>query len=232
MANLRQVIQQNLALPTVNINNLATSLSLWERTETGGIKSGLVFPLTPEKITLKTGAKFLTYDIIDIGSLQIPSGNELDEVSWEGWLPGAARRNMGIITVWVPPKALDIMLYRWKQKGTKLKFVIPGTLISMDVYIQSYEPVYGGGFGDIQYSISLIQAIDLKVTSVDEPETKAPETPATYTVKKGDTLWAIAEKYLGNGARYPEIFALNKKPDGPISNPHWVYPGQVLKLKA
>ena len=30
-----------------------------------------------------------------------------------------------------------------------------------------------------------------------------------HTVKKGETLWSIANKYLGNGARYPEIVKLN-----------------------
>lgn len=30
-----------------------------------------------------------------------------------------------------------------------------------------------------------------------------------YTVKKGDTLWDIAKKYLGSGARYTEIVKLN-----------------------
>ena len=38
-------------------------------------------------------------------------------------------------------------------------------------------------------------------------ETKQATT--TYTVKKGDTLWEIAKKYLGSGARYTEIVKLN-----------------------
>ena len=38
---------------------------------------------------------------------------------------------------------------------------------------------------------------------------KAAETYRIHTVVKGDTLWDIAKKYLGDGSRYPEIKALN-----------------------
>lgn len=44
-----------------------------------------------------------------------------------------------------------------------------------------------------------------------------------YTVVKGDTLWAIAKRYLGNGALYPKIASWNN-----ISNPDKIYPGQRL----
>lgn len=46
----------------------------------------------------------------------------------------------------------------------------------------------------------------------------------TYTVKKGDSLWAIAAKQLGNGSRYKEIKSLN----GLTSDT--IHAGQVLKL--
>lgn len=46
----------------------------------------------------------------------------------------------------------------------------------------------------------------------------------TYTVKAGDSLWAIAAKYLGNGSRYTEIKSLNGLSSDTI------HPGQVLKL--
>ena len=46
----------------------------------------------------------------------------------------------------------------------------------------------------------------------------------TYTVKSGDSLWAIAAKQLGNGSRYKEIKSLN----GLTSDT--IYAGQVLKL--
>lgn len=47
---------------------------------------------------------------------------------------------------------------------------------------------------------------------------------STYTVQKGDSLWAIAERHLGNGTRYNEI----KKLNGLTSDV--IYSGQVLKL--
>lgn len=49
--------------------------------------------------------------------------------------------------------------------------------------------------------------------------------PKTYTVKKGDTLWNICKKHLGDGQKYKEIAKLNK-----ISNPNLIYPNQVLRF--
>lgn len=47
----------------------------------------------------------------------------------------------------------------------------------------------------------------------------------SYTIKSGDTLWDIAEKYLGNGTRYKEIQATNNLSSDII------YPGQILKIE-
>lgn len=45
-----------------------------------------------------------------------------------------------------------------------------------------------------------------------------------YTVKKGDTLWAIAQHYLGNGYKYKNIKNLN------ALNSDMIYSGQILKI--
>jgi LysM repeat protein len=47
----------------------------------------------------------------------------------------------------------------------------------------------------------------------------------TYTVKRGDTLWAISAKFLGAGNRYAEIAALNG-----VKNANAINIGQVLKI--
>jgi len=48
-----------------------------------------------------------------------------------------------------------------------------------------------------------------------------------HTVEKGDTLWAIAEKTMGNGTKYTEIFEANKPM---LTDPDLIYPGQVLRI--
>ena len=48
----------------------------------------------------------------------------------------------------------------------------------------------------------------------------------TYTVKSGDSLWAIAAKQLGDGSRYNEIKTMNSLTSNTI------YAGQTLKLPA
>lgn len=55
-------------------------------------------------------------------------------------------------------------------------------------------------------------------------EATVEETYRVHTVVKGDTLWEIAAKYLGNGSRYPEIKTLN----GLTSNT--IYSGWKLKI--
>ncbi|MEL6279978.1 MAG: peptidoglycan-binding protein LysM [Pseudomonadota bacterium] len=48
-----------------------------------------------------------------------------------------------------------------------------------------------------------------------------------HTVEKGDTLWAISAKHLGNGANYMQIFEANRPM---LSDPDKIYPGQVLRI--
>lgn len=49
----------------------------------------------------------------------------------------------------------------------------------------------------------------------------------THTVVRGDTLWGIAEKYLGSGTKYTQLAAIND-----IPNPDLIYVGQVIKLSS
>jgi DNA-binding SARP family transcriptional activator len=77
-------------------------------------------------------------------------------------------------------------------------------------------------------------------TSPSPSSAKQPqyEVQAKQPGRPRDTLWGIAERFLGDPRRWPEVFELNKgrplpdPPGGRFVDPDWIYPGQVLRLPA
>lgn len=95
--------------------------------------------------------------------------------------------------------AVDVNLKQWRSYGTKTATV--------------EQPAKSG------------QAAT--VTVEKERDASTAPTAKTYTVKAGDSLWAIAAKYYGKGAEYTKIASANTDK---ISNPNLIYPGQVLTI--
>ena len=50
--------------------------------------------------------------------------------------------------------------------------------------------------------------------------------PTTHVVRRGDTLWDITWFYFNNPFNWPKVWSYNPE----ISNPHWIYPGDQVRL--
>lgn len=61
----------------------------------------------------------------------------------------------------------------------------------------------------------------------DLPEEAGAKDPVFHTVEKGETLSAIAKKYLGDANKYHAIFEANRPM---LSDPDKIYPGQKLRI--
>ena len=99
-----------------------------------------------------------------------------------------------------------------------------GLDVAVDVNLKQWRP-YGTKTATVEQPAESGQAAT--VTVEKERDASTAPTAKTYTVKAGDSLWAIAAKYYGKGAEYSKIASANTDK---ISNPNLIYPGQVLTI--
>ena len=59
------------------------------------------------------------------------------------------------------------------------------------------------------------------------PGTLAMEGMDAYTIQPGDTLWDVCARFLGDPFYWPKLWSLNQY----ITNPHWIYPGNLLVFR-
>lgn len=212
-----------------------------------------VFSLLPEQIHIRASAKYQSFDIITKGTVKVPKGTDVAEISWDGEFFGAAKKKEAVVQTkyWKPPNSCVKRLNKWMINGTELTLIVSGTWINIDVTISDFQKIPYGAFGNVKYSISFSKVKDLKIYTTKESKVgKKKKTKArskkkadnslgnlgTYVVKKGDTLIKIAKKH---GCTWQALYNKNKsviekaaKKRGKKNSDkgHWIFPGTKLKI--
>lgn len=215
-------------------------------------KRQIRIPWLPESIKYDSGGvTAASYDILNRGEVNIPTGNGLAKFSWEGIFPGPNRKNNSMQRGTAQdPSYYHKILEDWQNNKTPLNIMMTGYPVNMDVFLSKYEGTPSGGFGDWEYAIELTRSVPITVTSstiqkntstsTSKKPTKRPTTSTTaYTIKAGDTLWGIASRFLGSGTRWKEVYNQNKsiiestaKKRGLSSsnNGWWIFAGVKIQI--
>lgn len=74
--------------------------------------------------------------------------------------------------------------------------------------------------------IGLILTLTFSLSSIADGVKFNTTHPTRYVVVKGDTLWGISAKFLRDPWQWPDVWKHNEQ----ITNPHLIYPGDIISL--
>ena len=195
---------------------------IWFKTKDKAVR----LPVMPSEFERVIGADYETNNVISLGDVATFNGNGLAQLSLSSFFPNKEYSFNAYSNV---PKPYDLVRYfkEWKNKGTVVRVILTGTDINQSMYITNFSYGEKDGTGDVYYSIDLLEYRPITIpkynndndnkdnsdredNNKDKKEEDNKTTQKTHKVKKGDSLWAIAQKYYGKGSLYPKIKEANK----------------------
>lgn len=212
----------------------------------GDISSLIRLPLAPEKYTTNVETKNSVISLLSGSEYNVLKGSKLRGFSFEIYLPKDDNLTDNRYTFHEPIFYLN-KFRNYVLNKKPVRFIIIRNLpngeeifsTNLLVSFEDYEVIENAGEdGEFWVKINLkeYEEINLPILEIQEDtngeqiltettQRQSKEPAKTYTVAKGDTLWAIAKSQLNNGSRWQEIASLNN-----ISNPNLLKIGQILQL--
>lgn len=180
---------------------------------------GFVLPINPKTIELSEQNLNQRITLLNIGEINLIGNRGLIACTLSSFFPSpksphykrADREPMDYIN----------SLKKWKNSKKPVRLIISDSDVNLAMAIDKISHSINEGDGDIYYTLELSEYRFLNVPSVkveasvqsnglkERPNTKV--APKKYVVKKGDSLWAIAKKVYGDGAKYTSIYNANKE---------------------
>jgi nucleoid-associated protein YgaU len=209
-------------------------------------------PVNPEEIEVSSTQANEKYEILKLGQIAVPSHMELKEYSFEIELPHECLHYVETPNLFKNAEEYLTILTEWRDELEPIRFLagmatgeytLASNIINTPVLIESLSVKEKAGEEQDKYvSIKLLEyrefgkqevllEVDKKTgkTKKAKADKSNPKSNGSYVVQRGDTLWAIAKKYYGDGSKYTKIFNANKDK---IKNPSLIYAGQKLVMPA
>ncbi|MEY8320754.1 LysM domain-containing protein [Lachnospiraceae bacterium 46-61] len=208
----------------------------------------ILLPVAPSEMITKVEGESEKIELVDIGEGSILKDIGLRRISFTVLLPAVQYSFVQTEGVFQQPifflnqfrqykmskKPVSLIVFRKLADGTEL---FSG---NMEVSFEKYTVLERGGEqGDfwVEINVKEYRKISSVTYKVEQNQTQTvleqmgakregKDIPNTYVVKKGDSLWKIAQTMLNDGSRYKEIAEKNN-----IVNPNKIQIGQILRLE-
>ena len=219
-----------------------------------GPDTGLLhLPVNPGEVTVEREKLYETVEILNLGEVDFTTGEKLKEISFSSFFPRDYESYCQYADIPDPQEAMNTLTL-WTHSRRPVRLIITKTIINALVLVTAHVSQFRGGEpGDVYYdftartyrrvgvrTVPMVPAgllgtesrPDMETASADSRGLRLDErqSPTTYTVVAGDSLWEIAARLLGDPARWEDIYDLNQDTIG--ANPSLIIPGMVLTLPA
>ena len=197
------------------------------------------FPVLPSSFTINNSTILDSSNIVNKGEVVVFSGNSLKSTEITSFFP-AVEYSFCAYKGFPKPYECVKLIEEWRAKGQDVRLIITDTDINMLMIIESFEYGERAGTRDIEFTISLREYKPITIKTIPQttttpeptprPTDTAPTPPKTHKVVKGDSLWAITQKYTGKGSRYPELKKANQEKYPKLKKSNVIYVGWELLL--
>ena len=178
--------------------------------------SSFQLPVNPKECTITEGRSIKTMELLNVGEIGIAGNRKLLRLSINNtFLPNQDSHFYN----GHDPESIMAVMRKAKDGKLPVRLILSGTDINREFLIEKLDHTYKEGQKDIYISWSFVEYRETTVTTVASlpggtdtglnQRTSDQEIPKTVTVIKGMTLWALAKKYYGDGARWKEIAQAN-----------------------
>lgn len=213
-------------------------------------------PVVPSSFGENVGNDMSTEKIVKKGGVNVFNGYMPGTFTFDSFFPGVGNRGYYIDVEDLDPYECVGRIKKWIKEGERLRFIVTETSINTPVRISSFEYEEKDGTGDVYYTISLKEDEDIKIDSpiidiLSKAKLRAGANSAVmnkprkgvnkvvmnskrviHTVKKGEYLFLIAQKYYGDGKKYTKIKnnAENQKNYPKLKSSNYIYVGWKLVI--
>ncbi|MCW2277729.1 LysM peptidoglycan-binding domain-containing protein [Heliophilum fasciatum] len=197
-------------------------------------QEGFRIPVNPDAIEIKESGEGKTYDVAGLGEINVIKSPKLTEISFGSIFP-AMRYPFVVANALAAPIQYVQFIQRWLNTKRPIRFVfVSGSYdINLPMSIEKFSwKEVAGSPGDIEYDLSLKKYVFYAAKRVAVQPAATPEARAlvvaetqrpverqeqkSYAIASGDTLWLLAQRFLGDGSRWPEIQSLNNMTDADV----------------